>query len=342
MSKQLLYWIAQVGGWLALVTIGLFSDEEILTRDWLEALGFIFFGIFVTHIFRFGILKLNGLKLSPLRIIPVIILGASLMATLFYFALKGFSNVLDIWHPQNEGGPPLWIYLINYFIFFFFWCILYFGYHFFERSRDQEIKNIQLEATKNEAELQNLRTQLNPHFMFNSMNSIRALIDEDPKGAKIAVTKLSNLLRSTLVAGKKDLVSLQEEVDIVGDYLDLEKVRFEERLNYEFQIPNELKLQKFPPLLLQTVVENAVKHGISKKNNGGEIQIKAFQQEEQVHIEVWNTGKYAPSENANSTSIGIENSSKRLSILFGDDAHFEIKNSNGMVVTIILLPLLNT
>ncbi len=230
---------------------------------------------------------------------------------------------------------------INRAIIFFFWSVLYFGYHYFEKSREQEIRNIKLVSSKNEIELQNLRTQLNPHFMFNSMNSIRALIDEDPGNAKMAVTKLSNLLRSTLIAGRRDLVSLQDELEIVKDYLDLEKIRFEERLDFELDVEPALKSKKFPPLLLQTLTENAVKHGISKLAKGGEVKVIGRIHEGDMMITVLNSGKYEPGKGSTSTGIGLENSRRRLDILFGPEAQMAISNHDGMVRTQVVLPIID-
>jgi len=175
--------------------------------------------------------------------------------------------------------------------------------------------------------------------MFNSMNSIRALIDEDPARAKSAITKLSNLLRSTLLAGKKDLLPFDEELEIVRDYLDLEKIRFEERLDYDIEIEPDLQKRPFPPLLLQTLVENAVKHGISNLSAGGEVKILAHASDEKMIITVTNSGSYRQGGKRKSTGIGLENSRKRLSIMYSGRAKLKIGNESGIVKAQIELPL---
>ena len=323
-----------------LITMGLlFRKDAINVSTLVGASGFLVSGILLTHLFRYFILRFHWLKLKVVPLIPLVLAASILMGIVFLISdyavdllLGQYIDTIDFWSRSIKQ-------LFSFSIYFFFWSVIYFGFHFFERAREQEIKNIRLTSSKNEVELLNLRTQLNPHFMFNSMNSIRALIDEDPERAKSAITKLSNLLRSTLLAGKKDLLPFEEELEIVRDYLDLEKIRFEERLDYNIEIESELQKKPFPPLLLQTLVENAVKHGISNLSAGGEVKILAQASDERMIITVTNSGSYKPGSKRRSTGIGLENSIKRLSIMFGGRAMLEIGNENGIVKAQIELPL---
>ena len=340
LNKIISYWIAQSVGWGALITMGLlFQQEEVSWITIAEAAGFFITGIGLSQILRFIILKLNWLKLKVLPLIPLVLLSSILMGALFLTV----ELTIDFFRGQSDlFGGVLSVnlkQLFSFSIYFFFWSVIYFGFHFFERARDQEINNIKLSSSQNEIELLNLRAQLNPHFMFNSMNSIRALIDEDPDRAKSAITKLSKLLRSTLLSGKKHLQTFGEEVEIVRDYLDLEKIRFEERLNYDIKIRPELLTKQFPPLLLQTLAENAVKHGISNLSEGGQIIISGDVRSEKLVVEVLNSGTYRPDKQKRSTGIGLENSKKRLNIIFGSRATMTIGNENGFVKTQIEIPL---
>ncbi|MDA8715233.1 histidine kinase [Flavobacteriales bacterium] len=340
MSKAVSYWIAQVLGWGTLITLGLiFQKGEIRSEFVLEAALFFLSGIVITHFYRGIIIKWNWLTLKLIKLIPVVLIASILLSVLFFSTDFMMDYLLGRRPVILKNFGDLIFQILSYAAYFLFWSIIYFGYHLFEKSREQEIRNIQLRATKNVAELQNLRTQLNPHFMFNAMNSIRALVDENPEKAKVGITKLSNLLRSTLIAGKKDLLPFEDELDIVKDYLDLEKIRFEERLNFSFDIEPELLKRNFPPLLLQTIVENAVKHGISSLSKGGRVFISANMVENNMIIRVLNSGKYNPDKRSKSTAIGIENSIKRLQIMFGDQAHLKIGNHAGEVRTTITLPL---
>jgi LytS/YehU family sensor histidine kinase len=198
-----------------------------------------------------------------------------------------------------------------------------------------------MQASLKEAELNKLKSQLNPHFMFNAMNSIRALIDENPQKAKQAVTQLSNILRQTLTLEKNKLVPFAEEITLVKDYLALEKTRFEERLTYTFEIDEASSQYKIPPMLLQTLVENAIKHGISKLTEGGVVYIytKHHPESNKLLIAISNSGIYNPEENPQS-GYGIQNTKDRLKFVFADDAHFLIANENHLVKTEIVIPLL--
>ena len=130
-----------------------------------------------------------------------------------------------------------------------------------------------------EIELNNLKSQLNPHFIFNALNSIRALVDENPSKSKQAINQLSNILRNSLASDKKGLTKFEDEIKIVKDYLGLESIRFEERLKTEFEIHPESQKFLVPPLMIQTLVENGIKHGISKLTPGGVIQLKTYRGE---------------------------------------------------------------
>ena len=161
--------------------------------------------------------------------------------------------------------------------------------------------------------------------MFNSMNSIRALVDEDPKKAKVAITQLSNILRNTLMMHKNRYISFEEELALVKDYLELEHVRFEERLNFNFDIdPLTLSLN-VPPMMIQTLVENGIKHGISKYPEGGSISIVSLKTDNGFKIEIINTGQLGDVTKTDS-GFGVANTTNRLELLFGKKAIFNLKN----------------
>ena len=227
--------------------------------------------------------------------------------------------------------------IINNALLFFIWSVIYFGYHFFERSRQQEIERLQWAASINETELNNLKAQLNPHFMFNAMNSIRALVEEDPILCKKAITQLSNLLRNTLQTGKRKVVLIEEEMKIVQDYLALEKIRYEERLNIEIELEDGIEKCLVPPLLLQTLVENAIKHGVSTIRKGGTLRIVGVLKGDELHITIFNDGKYNPKP-SEVEGIGLKNSIKRLKILYGDRGSIQINNVGNRVETRVIIP----
>ena len=194
-----------------------------------------------------------------------------------------------------------------------------------ENLNGTEIQNLKLEANKNEIELNTLKSQLNPHFMFNSLNSIRALVDEDPKKAKTTITQLSNILRNTLMMHKNKFIAFEEEIKLVTDYLALEHIRYEERLTFDLDIDPKTLQIPIPPMMIQTLVENAIKHGISNLVDGGEIIIKATLEDDTFKISVKNTGQLI-SNSHSLLGVGVENTNNRLKILYGNKANFKLEN----------------
>ena len=235
---------------------------------------------------------------------------------------------------QQEEEPFQWgVFLFGVsrsIILFLLWSGFYYVFAIVEKSRAQEILNLKWEASKNEIELKNLRAQLNPHFLFNSLNSIRALIGLNPEQAKTSVTQLSSLLRKSISLGKLRVISLKEELDLVKIYLDLEQVRFEERLSTDFQISQESLSLEIPPLMIQTVVENAIKHGISQSIDGGIVRVISNKRENTLEITVSNSGLLKIDQKEE--GIGISNTKKRLEILYGKDASFSISQLDDEVV----------
>jgi LytS/YehU family sensor histidine kinase len=215
---------------------------------------------------------------------------------------------------------------------------VYHLFQYWERSLEAEKARYQLQAIIKENQYQNLKTQLNPHFLFNSLNSIRTLVDVNPDLSKEAITKLSSLLRSSLQMSREKTVTLKQELQTVEDYLAIERIRFDDRLKTTLHIKPDTLSAKLPPMMLQTLVENAVKHGISKSKSGGQIDISAMLTKFHLHLEIINTGQYNP--NTNEQGVGLENTRERLSILYDSNAAFSIENLNEQqVITKIDIPL---
>lgn len=333
-----IYWIAQLGwlGYGVLIYIASTNDDK---NDVSHIAGYLLtalFGITVTHFFRGVIIRLNWFRYGIWKLLPKVLLG-SLITGIIYLSLRILIELYIKQEPLEDYGIPNFLLgAVSHTIIIFLWSGLYFAYHFFEKSRQEEIKNLRWEASRNEIELNNLKAQLNPHFMFNSMNSIRALIDEDPVRAKQAVTQLSTILRNTLLMGKRKTVSLREELEIVQDYLSLESIRFEERLRTSYRLDERLLEFGFPPLMLQTVVENAIKHGISHLPKGGEVEIVVEEHNDAILIMVRNTGRL---KTGNGAGIGLENSRKRLELMYGSEGNITLEQQqDDLVETRITIP----
>ena len=219
------------------------------------------------------------------------------------------------------------------------WMLIYIVYHYVEKNRNDQLDRLKLETTVKELELKTIKSHINPHFIFNSLNSIRALVDENPKRARRAITELSNILRSSMQAEKSETVTLERELDIVKDYLALEQMRFEERLKIEFDIDEDTLQQQVPPMMLQTLVENAIKHGISKQVLGGVVRIVAIFKDNVMQLQVQNTGQLIA--NPNGEGFGIKSTQDRLNLMYQGKAVFEIKNLGAaMVESKVTLPVL--
>jgi len=171
------------------------------------------------------------------------------------------------------------------------------------------------------------------------MNSIRSLIEEDPNNAKIALTKLSAILRYSLKMERAESVSLGEEIKSVKDYLDLEKMRFEERLKYNLDIERNSERVEIPPMMIQTLVENGIKHGISKIASGGTIDVRSQVQNSDLLISIENDGHLEDDALKNSKGFGIANTKHRLNLLFGEKASFTLTNqADNKVVAKLKIP----
>ena len=348
------YWMFQGIGWGSFVLLHLFfnwSLGKIQTHDdrvlFFSKIGvFIMVGLMVTHIMRFFIIRLNLLqKKLERQILQFILLTAvfSFLGAYSDFLLRHRLELLS----KNEGelltrNSTALIALnnsISFFAYYFIWSAIYFMYHYISKSRKQQLDTLRLESMVKELELQTIKAHINPHFIFNSLNSIRALVDENPQRARKAVTELSNILRSSLQSEKMETVTLEKELNIVKDYLALENMRFEDRLKIEYQIDEDTLDQPVPPMMLQTLVENAIKHGISKQISGGVVKVISDFKGSYHELAVQNTGVLNGYRSGNE-GFGLSSTNNRLNLLYGDKALFEIKQvSSTLVEAKVLIPV---
>lgn len=336
---QPLFWLFQVTGWGFLIFLGivgeLISTGTVTYKTGITSLIVFTGSVLITTLFRQLILKQNWLN-NKLPILALLFLAcSSVLACLFYgFIVLGLTLFS---FPIDFSLSKVISQLLSNAILFFVWATAYATSIYIENSRQQELKNLKLLSSQKDMELNVLKNQLNPHFLFNALNSIRALVDEDPNIAKNSITQLSNVLRNTLVLGQKEFITLEEELTIVADYLQLEKVRYEERLTILEQIDPETKHLKIPPLLIQTLVENAIKHGISKRAKGGEVSITSKLIDNELQLTVTNDGYYEKG-GASETGIGLTNIERRLGLIYAHHS-LALSNENNQVVAKIKLPL---
>lgn len=228
--------------------------------------------------------------------------------------------------------------LRNALILTFLILFLVFYLAFYKKLQIRRIQELRLKEEKIKAELSSLQSKMNPHFLFNSLNSISTLILKSPAAAEKMIEHLSLLLRYTLRNSQQNFVTLQEELNIVEKYLEIEKIRFQERLNYKIDFDNDLANVTIPPLTIQPLVENSIKHGIANLIEGGLIEIKCSRVSKNLMvISVFDNGNGVSGKLENAKSgIGLKNIQERLKIIYGDDFEFEILSSNGFKVNIYI------
>ncbi len=336
-KKISLYWLCQIAGWgvfclvYSVVYLTVRSKPqhnffEVLLCDAL-------IGLVISHLMRMLIRSLGILKLSlasQIKNLFILTLSASFIYAFISVQTEDFlqfeTERMKAWTLFDK---VLYASFGN-FLFLLIWNLLYFTYHYINRSRNDQLDKVRLESLVKELELKTIKAHINPHFIFNALNSIRALVDEDPSRARTAITELSNILRSSMQAEKLETTSLEKELSIVKDYLALEHIRFEDRLHIEYDIDEDTLDQPIPPMMLQTLVENAIKHGISKHKDGGVVKIVSDFKNNHHELMVQNTGHL--NGNFNADGFGIASTQNRLQLMFGEKANFSINQVNGNMV----------
>lgn len=344
-----LYWKCQIIGWSVASLYWGFAD--LLKGGFnikvgiLQFLSDVVLYILLTHLYRNFSLshRWQRLNLNELlkRIIPaVLILGISytLITIIKIYLFRSF---------LFRGFPVPFsmvcrLLMVEVFVagirLMSIWLLAYHLYQYAKMEISMARENAQLVILTKDEQLNNLSAQLNPHFLFNSLNNIKALVIENPKSARRAIDLLAELLRTSLY-GRQDLLnSIKEELDLVRDYLELEKLRMEECLQYTIESDHQLEQLMILRLSIQTLVENAVKHGIDRKNEGGLIVIKVVELTDFLKITVQNTGQLIA--DFSEEGLGLKNLKKRLEIQFAGKAKFEIVNEpeGRTVLATILIP----
>src|SRR5215831_13032881 len=284
------YAICQFAGWGAYGLIGVgmshafgFANSRF---DLTTLLGSVIAGV-VSHLWRGVLLRREWLSLDFAPLLPRLVAGILVAAAITEVSiwLAGiYVTRAYTWKGSTAGimVGTSW----NWIFTFFLWTALYVGSHWFLRWRDSEIQRLRLEVLARDAQLDALTAQLQPHFLFNAMNVLRALIPENPARARDLVTELSDLMRYALQAGRRERVKLDEELAAVESYLRVEAARFEERLRWRIEADAGVRSRLLPPMLLQMLVENAVKHGIAASEVGGEVVVSARHRDGEVHLRV--------------------------------------------------------
>ncbi len=204
------------------------------------------------------------------------------------------------------------------------------GWHYYKAYRERERQAAALATELVQARLQALRMQINPHFLFNTLNTISALIPENPEAADRMIARLSGLLRRTLESGDVQEVPLREELEFLKSYLEIEQMRFPDRLTVTFDIDPKAQELLVPHLILQPLVENALRHGILPREEAGRVEISArVADEHYLELKVRDNGNGLPTAGPGAEGIGLQNIRSRLAHLYGEAQKFELANAPG-------------
>lgn len=355
-AKGRLYVLCQTGGWSLFIVSQLaflpFAESNGTPRNKMVSVSIIvmvgLMGLVLSHFARPYMTRRGWKELGWRPLIPRVLAISAVLSAIWSFVGYGYiyGVVCLPWPTKYHPALVLTLSWLNGFTLFIGWLCMYFFYHLFERLNRLQLEQLRLAASVKEAELRALKSQVNPHFLFNSLNSLRALIDEDAPRAREAVTRLANMLRYSLQSGQLETVPFEDELRIVEDYLALEQIRHENRLRVRWDIAADVRLVNVPPMLLQTLVENAVKYGIGPRREGGELGITARIDGAALHIRVTNPGDFSEPVSSSaaragsSTGVGLRNASERLRLLFGELATLTLlAEPAGCVTADVLIPL---
>lgn len=340
-KRNKIYWSFQLAGWglyvlVSAVLSSIVGEEQPKNSVFIFPLVFVL-GIGLSHLHREIIKKYDWIKLNLLRLTPRIIASSIVSGLLFQPFLIGAEYLL-VPEKFEFKLTDIILNLFGWGLLMVMWSLIYITYHYFENFRKEEIKNLRWQAANFELELNKLKSQLNPHFLFNSLNTIKALIDENPEKARKNVIQLSNLLRFTMLMGKNKIIPFTDEMKVVEDYIGLEESRLEDRLKVKIDIEEQAWGFFIPPMILQTLVENAIKHGISKKVGGGLLSISAKVVDSYLHIQVENDGELIEDTTPNGTGLGLSGTKERLKLLYSKDDLFSIESKEHKVVAKLIIP----
>jgi len=249
------------------------------------------------------------------------------------FAWKVFYYVCDtLGYTHLTGSGEIWDIYIPMLIYLIQFSLLH-AYEYYVINQRKLQYEVELKNTALKSELSAIKAQLNPHFLYNVFNTINASVPKEMEDTREMIAELSDLFRYQLKASREDLVTLKEEVDFVKKYLKLEQRRFEDRLEINIDVANSLLSRKIPPMLLQPLVENSVKHGISPLVQGGEINIIIKELNEKLIFEINDTGVGVKNkESIFNLGVGVSNTQKRLQKIYNSTLQFSDNLPSGLKV----------
>jgi len=268
-------------------------------------------------------------------------LGALVSYAWFHSFVWVFGLIFNIeWLGEAFFENRYWIMLSTFLIYAVAFSFIHIMYAI-RRKREDEQRIARWKEHSRQLELANLKAQLNPHFLFNTLNSINAYVTKDPDETRRMIAQLADMLRYSLDSFEKESVRLEEELDFTETYLALEKKRLGERLMYRFHKDSEIEDLSVPPMIIQPLVENAVRHGINPTNKKGNIEVVIKQENEKAKVSISDTGRgLNPDEALSSNGIGLRNTNEVLTNKYGTKSQLQFsENTEGGACVYFYIPL---
>ncbi|WP_233264592.1 MULTISPECIES: sensor histidine kinase [unclassified Flavobacterium] len=348
------FWIIQIVIWtivLGFIFIPPMLDPKrnvLRYEKWQLVLDYVSYTVailVVTYSVRFFFNKYIDFESFTRRDLFKIIVVFVISIAIYYSFVIGYNylmltyvykrpEVLD--HPSQSVLANI-VFIILFSILFFLWIISYTVVKTILLLKDNKMNRLELESTLKESQINALKGQINPHFMFNSLNNIRGLILENPMKSREMITRLSEMLRYSLTKSEINTIALEEEIEMVENFIAISKIQLEDRLQFISEIEEETLKLPIPPMIIQMLIENAIKHGISQLKNGGILLLKIKKENTNLHIQVKNTGNL--SQQTGTTQLGLKNIQRRLHLIYGENATFSLNEIENEVIAKITLPI---
>ncbi|HEY5805288.1 MAG TPA: histidine kinase [Lysobacter sp.] len=341
LPRQHLFWLLHLGGWLAYFSLGYLSAiaHDKPSGYWIVPMTAAATGAIATLGLRYLLRACWGLP--PRRLMTVMVLPILASSAVMDFTTRTvLVDFCDTCVPANRAAYIA--YALSYIYVVLAWVGLYLGVKYYGQLQDETRRALAARTMAHQAQLKMLRYQLNPHFLFNTLNAISTLIlDRENATANRMVQGLSAFLRHSLDNDPMQRVTLRQELDALTLYLDIEKIRFAERLRIETAIDEDCWRALLPSLLLQPLVENAIKYAVAKQIAGGMLRIEAERDGAQLVLRVTDDGPGCESIEGDQLppgkGVGLRNTRERLSVLYGEASGFGVRNrERGIEVTLRL------
>ncbi|MCC2614968.1 histidine kinase [Aestuariibacter halophilus] len=347
------FWSLQITGWSLFAIAQMVSfwiQNYPMTKGIPLAMLFALFGLAITLVMRKIYTSTRFRSLSPwtltLSCTGVCIVSAICFVQAIYLTFALLDRLLLSGKTKLSVAHNVDHILTNYFQLLpilLIWTLLYYAIKYLHRANKSDVEVLRLSASLKEAELNALKGQINPHFMFNCLNNIRGLMLEDVTAARAAISSLAEVLRHSLSGTHKDKIPLRKELLLVNEFIALAKLHYENRLIVSMQIDPQSEPCLIPVMLLQLLVENAIKHGIANEPGGGELVITTKISKKRLEILVTNPGKLDTkqhiTDNPNSTGTGLLNITERLLLMYATHASFSLQQQQDLIEARVWLPV---